>query len=103
MAAAYLVNFPAWGQNCGRLSAIFRERYGMTASDTVFFDGFAAPAPEFEQSAREVIQRGLDAGVDPAWAASQGFTGAAGQLLVMPGADGAPGWPCSAQASGLTP
>jgi hypothetical protein len=65
VAAAYLVNFPAWGQNCGRLSAIFQERYGLTASDTVFFDGFAAPAPEFERSAREVIQRGLDAGVDP--------------------------------------
>jgi pyrroloquinoline quinone (PQQ) biosynthesis protein C len=65
VAAAYLVNFPAWGQNCGRLSAIFKNQYGLTERDTVFFDGFAAPAPEFEQSAREVIQRGLDAGTDP--------------------------------------
>jgi hypothetical protein len=65
VAAAYLVNFPAWGQNCGRLSTILQERYGLTQPDLVFFDGFAAPAPEFERSAREVIQRGLDAGTDP--------------------------------------
>lgn len=65
VAAAYLANFPAWGKNCGRLSRILKERYGLTEPDVVFFDGFAAPAPEFERSAREVIQRGLDAGVDP--------------------------------------
>jgi thiaminase len=64
VAAAYLVNFPAWGKNCGRLSEILKEHYGLTESDVVFFDGFAAPAPEFERSAREVIQRGLDTGVD---------------------------------------
>ena len=28
VAAAYLVNFPAWGKNCGRLSQILKERYG---------------------------------------------------------------------------
>jgi pyrroloquinoline quinone (PQQ) biosynthesis protein C len=65
VAAAYLVNFPAWGKNCGRLSTILKERYGLAEADVVFFDGFAAPAPEFEKSAREVIQRGLDAGVEP--------------------------------------
>jgi len=65
VAAAYLVNFPAWGKNCGRLSQILKERYGLTEADVVFFDGFAAPAPEFERSALAVIQRGLDAGVDP--------------------------------------
>ena len=65
VATAYLVNFPAWGKNCGRLSRILQGRYGLTEPDVVFFDGFAAPAPEFERSALEVIQRGLDAGVEP--------------------------------------
>jgi hypothetical protein len=51
VAAAYLVNFPAWGQNCGRLSAILKQRYGLTEADVRFFDGFAAPAPEFERGA----------------------------------------------------
>jgi thiaminase len=65
VAAAYLVNFPAWGQNCGRLSQILQEQYGLTAADVAFFDGFAAPAPEFPPAALAVIQRGLDAGVSP--------------------------------------
>ncbi len=65
VAAAYLVNFPAWGQNCGRLSTILKERYDLTEADVVFFDGFAAPASEFPPAALAVIQRGLDAGVDP--------------------------------------
>jgi hypothetical protein len=64
VAAAYLVNFPAWGRNCGRLSEILKGRYGLAEADVVFFDGFAAPAPEFERSAVEVIRRGLEAGVD---------------------------------------
>jgi thiaminase len=64
VAAAYLVNFPAWGRNCGRLSQILKDRYGLAEADVVFFDGFAAPAPEFERSAREVIRRGLEAGID---------------------------------------
>ena len=65
VAAAYLANFPAWGKNCGRLSEILKRQYGLTESDVAFFDGFAAPAPEFERSALDVIQRGLDAGVEP--------------------------------------
>jgi thiaminase len=65
VAAAYLVNFPAWGENCGRLSRILKERYGLAAADVAFFDHFAAPAPEFESAALAVIQVGLDHGVDP--------------------------------------
>jgi pyrroloquinoline quinone (PQQ) biosynthesis protein C len=65
VAAAYLVNFPAWGQNCGRLSQILKDRYGLSPADVAFFDGFAAPAPEFPPAALAVIQRGLDAGVEP--------------------------------------
>ena len=29
IAAAYLVNFPAWGENCGRLSRVLKERFGL--------------------------------------------------------------------------
>lgn len=65
VAAAYLVNFPAWGQNCGRLSRILKERYKFGANDVAFFDHFAAPAPEFEQAALAVIGGGLERGEDP--------------------------------------
>src|SRR3712207_2050487 len=65
VAAAYLANFPAWGKNCGRLSELLKRQYGLGEADVAFFDGFAAPAPEFERSALEVIQRGRDAGVEP--------------------------------------
>ncbi|MCC6179339.1 MAG: transcriptional regulator [Chloroflexi bacterium] len=65
VAAAYLANFPAWGRNCGRLSGLLQQRYGLAKSDVVFFDNFAAPAPEFQREAAEVIRRGLVAGVDP--------------------------------------
>lgn len=65
IAAAYLVNFPAWGRNCGRLSRILKERYGFTPDETAFFDLFATPPPTFEADALAVIQSGLDRGVDP--------------------------------------
>src|SRR4030095_2110492 len=38
IAAAYLVNFPAWGQNCGRLSRILKERFGLGEKEVAFFD-----------------------------------------------------------------
>jgi pyrroloquinoline quinone (PQQ) biosynthesis protein C len=65
VAAAYLVNFPAWGRNCGRMSRTLRERYGLSDSEVRFFDDFAAPPAEFEPAALAVIQEGLDRGVDP--------------------------------------
>lgn len=65
VAAAYVVNFPAWGQNCGRLSRILKERYGLAEADVAFFDHFAAPAPEFEPAALAVIGAGLARGNDP--------------------------------------
>jgi pyrroloquinoline quinone (PQQ) biosynthesis protein C len=64
VAAAYLVNFPAWGRNCGRMGRILRDRYGLSAPDVRFFDDFAAPPPEFEPAALAVIQAGLDRGGD---------------------------------------
>lgn len=65
-AAAFLVNLPAWGRNCGRLAAALRARHGLDDGDVAFFDLFAADAPGFEAAALAVIQAGLDRGVAPA-------------------------------------
>jgi pyrroloquinoline quinone (PQQ) biosynthesis protein C len=65
IAAAYLVNFPAWGQNCGRLSRILQERFGLGEKDVAFFDLFANPPATFEANALSVIQQGLDRGTEP--------------------------------------
>jgi thiaminase len=65
IAAAYLVNFPAWGQNCGRLSRILKERFGLREKEVAFFDLFASPPATFEANALSVVQRGLDRGSDP--------------------------------------
>jgi pyrroloquinoline quinone (PQQ) biosynthesis protein C len=63
VAAAYLVNFEAWGHSCGRLSRALRARHGLTAAQVRFFDAFAEDDPEFEPHALALIQAGLDAGV----------------------------------------
>jgi hypothetical protein len=65
-AAAFLVNLPAWGKNCGRLARAFRARYGMADAALAFFDLFAAEAPGFAEAALAVIQAGLDHGVPAA-------------------------------------
>ena len=65
-AAAFLVNLPAWGRNCGRLARALRERYGMDDNAVGFFDLFAGDAPGFAEAALAVIQGGLDRGVSPA-------------------------------------
>ena len=65
IAAAYLVNFPAWGQNCGRLSRILKERFGVGEKEVAFFDLFASLPATFEANALSVIQQGLDGGTEP--------------------------------------
>ena len=65
VAAAYLVNFPAWGENCGRLSRILKERFSLGEKEVAFFDLFASPPATFEADALSVIQRGLDRGTEP--------------------------------------
>ena len=65
IAAAYLVNFPAWGENCGRLSRILKERFGLGETEVAFFDLFASPPVTFEANALSVIQQGLDRGTEP--------------------------------------
>lgn len=64
-AAAFLVNFEAWGENCGRLSRALSARHGLRPEDLRFLDLFAEPADGFEAGALAVIQQGLDQGVDP--------------------------------------
>ena len=65
IAAAYLVNFPAWGQNCGRLSRILTERFGLGEKEVAFFDLFASPPATFEANALSIIQQGLDRSTEP--------------------------------------
>jgi pyrroloquinoline quinone (PQQ) biosynthesis protein C len=65
IAAAYLINFPAWGQNCGRLSRILKERFGLGEKEVAFFDLFATPPVTFEAGALSIIQQGLDRGIEP--------------------------------------
>jgi thiaminase len=60
-----LLNFAAWGHNCGRMSAALRERHGFTEADTAFLDGFAG-MPPLDEPALAIIQHGLDRGVTPA-------------------------------------
>ena len=59
-----LVNFAAWGHNCGRMSAALRASYGLTEEETVFLDAFAN-MPSFEDVALEIIQDGLRRGEEP--------------------------------------
>ena len=58
-----LVNFDAWGFNCGRMSKALHEAYGFTRDETAFLDGFA-DLPPFEEVALKIIQHGLDNGVE---------------------------------------
>lgn len=59
-----LVNFAAWGHNCGRMSEGLRASYDFSEQETVFLDAFAN-MPSFEDVALEIIQDGLDRGQDP--------------------------------------
>lgn len=65
-AAAFLVNLPAWGENCARLARAVRSRYGMADAAVTFFDLFAGEAPGFREAALAVIQAGLARGVSAA-------------------------------------
>jgi len=64
VAAAYLANFPAWGQSCARMSQALKTEYGLRPADLAFFDLFAAAPPGFEEHALQVIETGLRAGID---------------------------------------
>jgi hypothetical protein len=65
VAAGFLVNFSAWGANCGRMSQALRTVYALAANDTAFFDLFVNPPAEFETGALAVVDAGLARGADP--------------------------------------
>ena len=65
VAAAFLVNFPAWGSVCGRIAAALRANYGMDDAGVAFFVGFAESPPEFSELAKAVIAEGLNRGDCP--------------------------------------
>jgi len=64
IVAGFLVNFAAWGANCGRMSQSLKDHYGFAQEDTVFLDAFAN-LPSFEPVALQIIQDGLNDGVAP--------------------------------------
>jgi pyrroloquinoline quinone (PQQ) biosynthesis protein C len=64
-ATAFLVNFPVFGENTGRMSAALQKQYGLTPKQTAFFDFFATPVPGFEAAALVVIAEGLKTDGDP--------------------------------------
>jgi hypothetical protein len=63
VAAAFVVNFRAWGENCGRLSRALRGGYGLSGDHVSFLDLFAETADDFEERALAVIDAGLLRGV----------------------------------------
>ncbi len=65
-AAAFLVNLPAWGANCGRVSRALQSKYGLAPAAVAFFDLFATPPAGFEEAATAVVADGVARGVEPA-------------------------------------
>jgi thiaminase len=65
IGAAYLVNFPSFGNNTRRMSAALQRNYGLTQRDVAFFDLFASPMPNFECNTLAMIQASLDHGANP--------------------------------------
>ena len=65
LAGAFLVNFAAWGANCGKMSKALQDRYGLTKEEVAFFELFSQIPPS-EKQILEVIQGALDRGVEPA-------------------------------------
>lgn len=65
IGAAFLVNFPSFGNNTRRMSAALERNYGLTQHDVAFFNLFASPMPNFECNTLLMIQTGLDHGADP--------------------------------------
>ncbi len=63
VAAAFAVNFPAWGANCGKLSTALQDQYKLSAEDVAFFSNFAKPIPGFQEAAAAIVDAGLERGV----------------------------------------
>lgn len=65
LAAAFLVNFDAWGTNCARMRDALVKTYGFDKRALGFFELFANTPPEFETEALSVVAAGLERGVQP--------------------------------------
>ena len=65
LAGALLVNFAAWGANCGKMNKALQEHYGLTMEEVAFFELFSQ-MPPFEKQVLEVIQGALNRGIEPA-------------------------------------
>ncbi len=66
VAAAFLLNFPIFGENTGRMAdALQAPPYNLSADDVAFFTFFATPVPGFEEQAIAVIAEGLRSGALP--------------------------------------
>ena len=62
-AAAFLLNFPIFGENTARMAtALQAPPYNLSADDVAFFTFFATPVPDFEDSAIAAIAEGLRKG-----------------------------------------
>ncbi|MBP2472499.1 pyrroloquinoline quinone (PQQ) biosynthesis protein C [Crossiella equi] len=66
------VNFGAWGEYCGRVSAGLGDHYGFDERGRGFFDFFAEPAPQLLELALEAVQAGLERGESTHAAAGYG-------------------------------
>jgi thiaminase len=64
LAGALLVNFAAWGANCGKMSKALQGHYGLAKEEVAFFELFSQMPPS-EKQILEVIQGALDRGVEP--------------------------------------
>lgn len=66
VAAAFLLNFPIFGENTGRMAeALQKPPYNFSAEDVAFFTFFATPVPTFDEEAIAVIAEGLRNGAKP--------------------------------------
>ncbi len=66
VAAAFLLNFPIFGENTGRMAdALQAPPYNLSADDVAFFTFFATPVPSFEEQAIAVLAEGLRSGAKP--------------------------------------
>jgi pyrroloquinoline quinone (PQQ) biosynthesis protein C len=65
VAGAFALNFPAWGENCARLSVGLQESYGFSKDEVGFFDLFAAPPPDLVDRAADLVEHDLARGLSP--------------------------------------
>ena len=65
IAAAFLVNMPLWSANCVRVGRALKKNYEFTDDSLAFFELFAAPSSGFEEKGLEIVEEGLEQGVDP--------------------------------------